>query len=767
MRPRVLDRYIAGEILGPSLIALVVFSFLFLVNLIFQLANLVIQEGLGPGAAGRMFLYSLPVLLSYTLPVGLLAGTIIAFGRLSADSEAVALRAAGLPVRSLLRAPLALGAALALALALSNFWLVPAARAGQERLQEQATRMANLMRMVKPGVFYDRVPGVLFYVEAMEPEKDRYEKVLIYQRPSPEKDMITVARWARLVEGADPGSLQFLLGPGQSAVFNRAEPEKVQLSSFDQQALTVVPARSAAAAKRADLSSMGPGELLQRMDAAGRDAPGLLEHAALRYEIHRRLSTALAGLLFALIGVPLGLANARGGRGAGFSLSLGVVLFYWILASTLGDLALKGRLGPAPAAWLPDLAVLAAGLYFLRRRWDRPAERRVWAWPALLRWPRAGAASPGPALERASQPAHAEGWLSVVDRYLLGHAARFFFLIAGALLVLDWIVELRALAEFLTGRSQWILFGKYLAGQSVGFFLLLLPLTLLMTTLVVLGILEKGNEVTALKAGGVSLYRISFTFLALAAAVGAAAWVAGESVAPAANRAAQRHRADLKHFVSKFLNVNYDVWLFAPGRAALYHYEHYDPKRGVFEGFSRYGLSPAGDVLTDRFYADQARFSAEKSLSFTAGWIWAAGTRFRRQPSGQMAVPVGKEYFVIPAYLEGQTLSSPELARLIEDLKAKGLPVHRQRMDYYRKSADAATPLALLLVGLPFAFSVGRRGSLYGVAIALALAVGFYILQAVFTAVGEMEWLDPALAAWAPPVLFGLAGGYWTLNLRS
>jgi lipopolysaccharide export LptBFGC system permease protein LptF len=88
-------------------------------------------------------------------------------------------------------------------------------------------------------------------------------------------------------------------------------------------------------------------------------------------------------------------------------------------------------------------------------------------------------------------------------------------------------------------------------------------------------------------------------------------------------------------------------------------------------------------------------------------------------------------------------------------------------MDYYRKFADGATPLALLLAGLPFAFSVGRKGSLYGVAIALALAVAFYVLVAIFTAVGEMEWLSPPLAAWAPAVIFGLGGGYWILNLRS
>jgi lipopolysaccharide export LptBFGC system permease protein LptF len=130
-------------------------------------------------------------------------------------------------------------------------------------------------------------------------------------------------------------------------------------------------------------------------------------------------------------------------------------------------------------------------------------------------------------------------------------------------------------------------------------------------------------------------------------------------------------------------------------------------------------------------------------------------------------MPAGRDYFILPPFLEGASLSSGELARIIRELEAKGRPTSRQRMDYRRKFADAATPLALLLTGLPFAFRVGKRGSLYGVAIAVGLSIAFYVVQAVFAAVGEMEWLDPTLAAWAPAVLFSLAGGYSLLSQRS
>lgn len=770
MLPKILDRSIVRETLPPAFIALVVFSFLFLINMLFQLANLVLQDGLQLGAALLLFLYSLPTLLSYTFPVAVLTGTIIAFGRLSADSEIVALRAAGLPVRAMLRAPLALGALGAAFLLALNLWVIPVARSEQQRLTDQATRLTNLVKMVKPRVFYDRIPGVLLYADAADAAGDRYLRVLIFQHPGPGKDMLTAARWARLVESPDSGSLQFLLGPGQNALFDRAHPEKVQFSTFAEQTLAVVPASSASDSRSKDLQTLTLSELQGRLAAPPSDAVSPVQRSAWRYELHRRFSSALAVLLFALLAVPLGMGNTRGGKGAAFSLSLGAVLFYWVVYSTLEDLAIKGRFSPPLAAWLPCAALLGAGLLFLHLRGDRPAEPFVWSLPAWLPLRKGrGEEKEAGALRRASQPSHSEGWLSVVDRYLLSHVVRYFFVLAGAVLLLDVVIELRGFSEYLRGPAQWDHFARYLGGQLVTLSLLVLPLVLLMTVLVVLGVLEKGNELTALKAGGVSLYRISFTFLALAVVAGAASWVLSEGVVPPARRTAQRHKQALKHFVSTDMNVTYDVWLFAPDRGTLYHYDHYDPPGEAFEGFSRYTLGPEGDTITSRFFAERARFDGPRSLAFAGGWRWepAGSPRFRAEPAGHMEMPAGKEYFVLPPFLEGASLSSGELSRLIRDLEAKGRPTSRQRMDYQRKFAEAATPLALLLTGLPFAFRVGKRGSLYGVAIAVGLAIAFYVFQAVFAAIGEMEWLDPTLAAWAPAVLFSLAGGYGVLSQRS
>ena len=73
----------------------------------------------------------------------------------------------------------------------------------------------------------------------------------------------------------------------------------------------------------------------------------------------------------------------------------------------------------------------------------------------------------------------------------------------------------------------------------------------------------------------------------------------------------------------------------------------------------------------------------------------------------------------------------------------------------------------MLLLGLPFAFQVGRRGSLYGIGVAILLIVVYWATMATFQALGLETILPPVLAAWAPNILYGLLGSYLLLYVRT
>lgn len=766
MRFRTLDRYILKEMTGPFFAGLVVYSFLFLVNLIFQLVSLAIQQGLSPAVTGALFLLSLPTVLAYTVPIAVLLGTIIAFSRLSSDSEVTAMRAGGIRVAQLLKAPMTLAGVSALMLLTFNLWLIPGARSLSNDIQTHAGEASQLVRLLRPGVFFDRIPGVILYAARADLQTDTYRDVFIYQKGKPGEDILTCAGWARVVQSREKGQLQFMAGEGQSLRFDRKNPGRVAVSEFSEQTVTVDLSEASQLGFNKALSELYPREIFAKLRAEPESedpARRRQERYALRFEFHRRLAGAAVALVFALIGLPLGLVNVRGGRGAGFSLSLLLVLAYWVQMSALADWAKAGRLLPELAAWFPLLSVLLLALPLLHYR-DRMGRWK--AWETLLTWlPGKDRESDEP---RRRTP-YSSGHLTLLDRYIFRRLVTFLALITLSMLLMDWIIEVRGLSEFVTQGKHWRWLGTYLVNQTPGILSLLLPLAVPLAALVTFGILERGNEVMAMKASGVSLYRLSLPAFFLAALSSLFLLGMGEMVVPGTSRRAHSARERLKNLTSRNIAANVDVWIFAPDRRTLYNYAFYDAREKTFQGFSRYQLAKDSFRIEGRFFAKRATFEGKNGLRYERAWEWQEGgkRRFKPRPSGLLPLPMPESYFTIPPLLEGQYFSSNELRRLIEDLRKKGYPTYAQKVDYYRKAADASAPLVLLLASLPFAFATGRKGSLHGIAIALGLSIAFYLLQAVFRAVGQMQWLDPALAAWAPAILLALGGGYSLLNLRT
>ena len=108
-----------------------------------------------------------------------------------------------------------------------------------------------------------------------------------------------------------------------------------------------------------------------------------------------------------------------------------------------------------------------------------------------------------------------------------------------------------------------------------------------------------------------------------------------------------------------------------------------------------------------------------------------------------------------------------ELGTEIRQLEQRGYDTTRLRVQYHAKWARPWSPLVMVLLGLPFAFKVGRRGSMYGVGVSLLLVLIYWGTFALFNALGLETLLDPLFAAWAPNVLFALIGGYLMLYIKT
>jgi lipopolysaccharide export LptBFGC system permease protein LptF len=114
-----------------------------------------------------------------------------------------------------------------------------------------------------------------------------------------------------------------------------------------------------------------------------------------------------------------------------------------------------------------------------------------------------------------------------------------------------------------------------------------------------------------------------------------------------------------------------------------------------------------------------------------------------------------------------EQMSYAQLRRYIETIRNAGYSADELAVKLYEKTSWPAISLVMALIALPFAFRMGKRGALYGIFIALVLAIFYWMIFGVFTKFGEVGNLPPLLAAWSANILFALAAVYLFLHVET
>jgi lipopolysaccharide export LptBFGC system permease protein LptF len=105
-----------------------------------------------------------------------------------------------------------------------------------------------------------------------------------------------------------------------------------------------------------------------------------------------------------------------------------------------------------------------------------------------------------------------------------------------------------------------------------------------------------------------------------------------------------------------------------------------------------------------------------------------------------------------------------QLDHYIGDLRQSGFDTMRLRVQLWQKIAYPLVAVVMAVLAIPFALSMGRRGSLTGIAVAIGVALAYFVINGLFGALGDVNYLPAALAAWSSDLIFGLVGGYLLLR---
>ncbi len=349
---KIVDRYILRELCVPFILGILVFTSILLIVRILKLVELVVNRGVPLLQILKLFSYILPAFLEVTVPMALLLATLVAFGRLSSDSEIIALRASGVSLYRLLE-PVGLfaGVVTILTLGLSVY----ARPWGNSRLRTGLYEIvkARASAGIKPHVFNDEFAGLVIYVDHIEPPGNNLEGILISDTRDQKLHNTVFARSGVLFSSEKTHTLTLRLFNGGmfSASARSGEYQDTRFKTYDIN-LDLGTALAQLKARPKDASEMTVPELkiaIARKAAAGE--PSLVE----RVELQRKFSIPFACLVFAALGVPLGIQPTRAVHSRGFSVSLSLIFLYYLLLTLGQNLGERGTLAPLVAVWLPNV----------------------------------------------------------------------------------------------------------------------------------------------------------------------------------------------------------------------------------------------------------------------------------------------------------------------------------------------------------------------------------------------------------------------------
>jgi LPS export ABC transporter permease LptG len=330
------------------------------------------------------------------------------------------------------------------------------------------------------------------------------------------------------------------------------------------------------------------------------------------------------------------------------------------------------------------------------------------------------------------------------------------------------------IGDIIRNRTPLVTVGDYLLNLIPFILYQVTPLCALVAVLVTFGALSKSSEITAMKATGTSLYRIVAPVLVVTLFISVGLFVFDEFYLPNANRRQEALRSVIKDKPAQTFLRPDRKWISGQTTAAgqparIFYYQFFDADRNVFANLTVFEFEPNTFILKRRIFAASAHWSpTDNTWVFENGWerTFSGETIASYKPFTTATFP---EIHEQPGYFKkedrpSQEMSYNELSRYISDLKQSGFDTKRLSVQLNRKLAYPLITLVMAIIAIPFALSMGKRGSLAGIATAILLAIAYTVVDGIFQAMGNVNTLPAMLAAWTPDLLFAIAGTYLLLR---
>lgn len=359
---KIVYRYIFRELLGPMVFGVAAFVSILVAGRPLQDIMKLAFQGVEPALLVRLFLLLLPPIIVMTLPMSMLLATLMGFGRLSGDSETVAMYAGGVSLYRLAIPVVVLAlAVMALTITVNEKvapWSIDASDRLRDRIEGQVSQQKHVALKL-PQYAGNEVSGMVL-ADLFTPRTGVLESVKAYEQ----RDGVpTRVLWAKKAVHKTDNHWKLTEGWYQDVGPNAKGSPLVAFAEWD---ITIqqTPAEIEAEGKKPAEMSMA--QLTRKIASLNRDGRGAETN---EYEVAwwNRLAMPFACVVFALVGLPLGLRPQRTSGGLGLGLSIVIIFLYWVVWYYTGNLGAKNVLPPFVASWFANFLGIGIGAALLVR----------------------------------------------------------------------------------------------------------------------------------------------------------------------------------------------------------------------------------------------------------------------------------------------------------------------------------------------------------------------------------------------------------------
>jgi LPS export ABC transporter permease LptG/LPS export ABC transporter permease LptF len=790
---RILTRYILREVTSHALLGGALFTFIIFTRDLGRILEFVVRDSASYSDVARIIAYMLPPTLNVTIPMAVLVGILLGLSRLAADSEITAMRAAGMGAIDFVRV-VSIVSAVALALGLFNsLYLAPRAAAGLIALGE-SLKSSQASFEVQPRVFYEEFKDRVLYIQDVTPAAGAavWRHVFLADLTEPADPHITTADQAIVVNGTpnapDAQTIRLHLINGGEHDTSATDPNQYNISTFtttDVPIETEAPEGTHLGRLNTPIAALPLPELWRRAKSAS-TTEGRTP-SVYRIEFNKRFSYPFACLVLMLVGVPLGISSKRGGKSTGFVLTIVLVFVYYLLSEVGAAFAQSGHLPPFLGVWGANLLFAAAGAILLYQMSRGGIALSVFSsigvgLNKLVTRLLSGKQSPNvrsnydiATLLRRFRSVSRIQFPLLLDDYVMREYATNFSIVLFSFTTLFLIFTFfELIGPIFRNRTPLITVGEYLINLIPFILYNVTPLCALVAVLVTFGALNRTSELTAMKSSGISLYRIITPVLFVTLLISAGLFVFDEFYLPAANRRQEALLSVIKDKPAQTFSRPDRQWISGQTNNAgeptrIFYYQYFNAEKDSFDNLTVFEFDPTTFNLQRRIFATSATWNPHvNNWVLVNGWqrTFSGDAIATYQPFTVSTFPEIREqptYFK-KEYVPSQEMSYNELSDYIADLKQSGFDTKRLSVQLDKKIAYPLITLVMAILAIPFALSMGKKGSLTGIATAIGLAITYYVITLVFESLGNVNTLPAVLAAWTPDILFGITGAYLLLR---